>query len=121
MIRRWETSAEEIAAALGGRREGRNWRCRCPLHGGFSLILKDGDAGRVLATCWGGCDRADVLAELRRCGLLGGDSVGYRLPSVTLPRRDNATCDATRTARALAIWHESRPIAGTIAERYLIS
>jgi hypothetical protein len=60
MIRRWETSAEEIAAALGGRREGRNWRCRCPLHGGFSLILKDGDAGRVLATCWGGCDRADA-------------------------------------------------------------
>jgi hypothetical protein len=92
-----------------------------PATRGFSLILKDGDTGRVLATCWGGCDRADVLAELRRCGLLGGDSVGYRLPSVTLPRRDNATCDATRTARALAIWHESRPIAGTIAERYLIS
>jgi hypothetical protein len=121
MTRRWETSAAGIAAALGGRREGRGWRCRCPLHGGFSLILSDGDAGRVLATCWGGCDRLDVLAELRRCGLLGGHGAGYRPRSVTPPRRDDTARDAARTGRALAILHESRPIAGTIAERYLMS
>jgi putative DNA primase/helicase len=118
MTRQWDTSAAEIAAALGGRREGRGWRCRCPLHGGFSLILSDGDAGRVLATCWGGCDRLDVLNELRRCGLLGAS---YRLPSVTEPRPRDTKCDARRTARALAIWHEAWPIAGTIAERYLLS
>jgi putative DNA primase/helicase len=121
MTRRWETSVAEIAAALGGRREGRNWRCRCPLHGGFSLILKDGDAGRVLATCWGGCDRLEVLAELRRLGLLCRHSADYRPPRVTLMRREDTNGDAARTAQALAIWHESRPIAGTIAERYLLS
>jgi putative DNA primase/helicase len=121
MTRRWETSAAEVAAALGGRREGRGWRCRCPLHGGFSLILSDGNAGRVLATCWGGCDRLDVLAELGRCGLLGKHGAGYQLPSVTQRRRDDTKGDAARTARALIIWHESRPIVGTIADRYLLS
>ncbi len=42
--------APDIAAALGdARREGRRWRCRCPLHGGRSLVLHEGDNGRVLA------------------------------------------------------------------------
>ena len=51
-------SAADIAHALGdARREGRGWRCRCPLHQGRSLTLRDGDGGRVLVTCWGGCDR----------------------------------------------------------------
>lgn len=60
-------TAAAIAAALGdARREGHVWRCRCPLHGGRSLTLRDGEAGRILVTCWGGCDRLDVLAELRR-------------------------------------------------------
>jgi hypothetical protein len=67
-------NAAEIACALGdAHREGQGWRCRCPLHGGQSLVLRDGDGGRVLLWCWGGCDRFDILAELRRRGLLGGE------------------------------------------------
>jgi hypothetical protein len=47
-------TAAPIAAALGeARREGLAWRSRCPLHGGRNLVLRDGDAGRVLVTCWG--------------------------------------------------------------------
>jgi putative DNA primase/helicase len=66
-------NAADIARALGdARREGRTWRCRCPLHGGRSLTLRNGDGGCVLVTCWGGCNRLDVLAELRRRGLLDG-------------------------------------------------
>jgi len=35
-------NAAAIAAARGGRREGRDhWRCPCPLHGGRSLTLAD--------------------------------------------------------------------------------
>ena len=84
-------SAAEVAHALGdARREGRGWRCRCPLHQGRSLRLRDSDGGCVLVTCWGGCDRLDVLAELRRRGLLDGQ-------------------DVARTTRAFAIWHEARP------------
>jgi len=64
------TMAGEIAASLEGRREGRQWRCRCPIHGGHSLLVRDGDAGRILIFCHGGCEPRDVLAELRRSGLL---------------------------------------------------
>jgi hypothetical protein len=35
-------SAAEIAAPLGGRREGRDWHCRCPVHGCNSLTLRNG-------------------------------------------------------------------------------
>jgi hypothetical protein len=46
-------NAADIARALGdARREDPAWRCRCPLHGGRSLVLRDGDGGRVLATWW---------------------------------------------------------------------
>jgi hypothetical protein len=108
-----------IAATLGdARREGHAWRCRCPLHGGHSLILRDGDAGRVLATCWGGCDRHDVLAELRGRGLLDGRCTDYRPRGAAPPRRDDAHDDARRTARAFAIWDESAPAPTTVA-RYL--
>jgi putative DNA primase/helicase len=104
-------SAADIAHALGdARREGRDWRCRCPMHQGRSLTLRDGDGGRLLAWCFGGCDSRDVLIELRRRGLLDGRTTGYRRPS-----------PQTRTARALAIWHEARPAAGTIVESYLRS
>jgi Toprim domain len=112
------TSAE-IARVLGdARREGRGWRCRCPLHGGRSLVLRDGDQGRVLATCWAGCNRFDVLAELRRCGLLDDrlDQL-YNEPA-------NPICEpyhlAERNGRlALEIWNAGRDVGGTPAARYL--
>ena len=111
-------SAADIAHALGeARREGHGWRCRCPLHQGRSLTLRDGDGGRLLAWCFGGCDSRDVLIELRRCGLLGGHTSDYERPSPRTSQRE----DVARTARALAIWHEARPAVGTIVESYLRS
>ena len=102
-------SAADIALALGdARREGHSWRCRCPVHGGRSLVLRDGYADRLLVKCWSGCITGEVLAELRRLGLVGHRAKDYRAPAVT--RRD----DAARTARALRIWHEARPIQGTL-------
>jgi putative DNA primase/helicase len=48
-------TAAAIATALGGaHREGRDWRCPCPLHGGWSLTLPDGREGRLFVRCWGG-------------------------------------------------------------------
>src|SRR5262245_54647259 len=109
-------SAATTAAALGdARREGRDWRCRCPLHNGRSLTLRDGDGGRVLMTCWAGCDRLDVLAELRRRGLLDGRTTDYAGAS---PRKSERE-DAVRIVRALAIWREARPADGTIVQKYL--
>jgi hypothetical protein len=108
-----------IAAALGdARREGLGWRCRCPLHGGHSLVLRDGDAGRLLVTCWGGCDRREVLAELRRGrGLLDGRA-DYAPRIVSAPRGHD---DASRTARAFNTWRSAGDGADTIVRRYLAS
>jgi putative DNA primase/helicase len=110
------TTAADIAAALEGRREGRQWRCRCPIHGGCSLLVRDGDAGRILVFCHGGCEARDLLAELRRSGLLSGTSENYRLPPM---RRNDRLDEAARTAWALAVWRETRPADGTIVETYL--
>ena len=50
-------SAADVAALLGdARREAGGRRCR--RHGGRSLVLRDGEDGRLLATCWAGCNRA---------------------------------------------------------------
>jgi putative DNA primase/helicase len=109
-------NAAAIAAALGdARRDGPAWRCRCPLHGGRSLVLGDADNGCVLATCWGGCDRSDVLAELRRRGLLSGPA-DYTAHIISPPRRHD---DALRSVRALAIWRGARDGADTLVARYL--
>jgi putative DNA primase/helicase len=116
------------APALGdARREGHAWRCRCPLHGGRSLVIRDGEDGRVLVTCWGGCYRLDVLAELRRRGLLER-SVNYARPAFEQfehfehkPAPHRCGDDADRTTRALSILRWAREGEDTIVATYLAS
>jgi hypothetical protein len=114
-------NAADIAAALGSiHREGRAWRCRCPLHGGRSLVLRDGDQGQLLVTCWGGCDRLAVLTELRSRGLLA-NRTDYRLPSVARAQVNHAVqTDWRHTAGPLAMWRAS-VAAPEIIKRYLAS
>src|SRR4051794_14387479 len=68
---------EHIARRLGGaRKNGGGWDCRCPAHDDHepSLSLSVGEDGRLLWCCHTGCDQADVLAGLRKRGvLLNGD------------------------------------------------
>jgi putative DNA primase/helicase len=108
-------NAAEIAMALGdARREGRASRCRCPSCGGRNLTLEDG-ASALLVWCWNNCDSRDVLAELRRRGLIDGraDHVPH---IISAPRRAHRM---SRTASALGIWREARDGAETIARHYL--
>jgi putative DNA primase/helicase len=108
-------TAAEIAAALGNaRREGGNYRCTCPLHGGRSLTLRDGRA-TLLVRCWAGCNTRGVLAELRRRGLFGGPAE-YRPPPASVARADDNA--ARRIEIARSIWHEARDARGTPMERY---
>jgi hypothetical protein len=72
----------------------------------------------VLATCWAGCDRLDVLRELRTRGLLGAQAREYRPHAAALPRRDDDASDAARTASARAILRET-VAAPQIIGRYL--
>jgi putative DNA primase/helicase len=108
-------NAAEIALALGdARREGRAWRCRCLSCGGRNLTLEDGSSA-LLVWCWNNCDSRDVLAELRRRGLIDGraDHVPH---VISAPRRAYRT---SRTASALGIWREARDGAETVARHYL--
>ena len=114
-------SAATIAAALNGKREGHNWRCRCPLHGGRSLLVRDGDGGRTLVKCWAGCAGADVIAKLRRMGLVESYS-GERGPisasNIIEARPDD---ENRRRDYALRIWRDSWRGEGSLAATYLAS
>jgi phage/plasmid primase-like uncharacterized protein len=67
--------AAGIARRLGGRRQGDNWRFACPRDCGYSLSLSDGEDGRLLAFCFGGCTFDEVMLALVEYGLLDGDDV----------------------------------------------
>ena len=114
-------TAAEIAAALNGKREGHNWRCRCPLHGGRSLLVRDGDGGRTLVKCWAGCAGADVIAELRRMGLVESYSAErgpISASNIIEGRRDS---ENRRRDYALRIWRDTWRGEGSPAATYLAS
>ena len=111
-------NAAHIAHALGdARREGRGWRCRCPLHGGRSLTLREGDEGRLLVWCFGGCNSHDVLGELRRCRLLDGKPQRRDTIKKSPPHDD----DERKIARARQIWHGAYDALQSPVGRYLAS
>jgi putative DNA primase/helicase len=112
--------AAETAKALGGaRREGHDWRCNCPIHGGNSLTLRDGLKG-LLVKCWGGgCDARDILAALRRCRLTGGDR--SRNKSSADDRAKNSRGRPGRIELAHRLWNEARGARGSPVVRYLAS
>jgi putative DNA primase/helicase len=100
-----------------GARRRATRRPRVALPVPIALVIRDGDSGCVLATCWGGCDRRDVLAELRGRGLLDGRA-DYPPQIISAPRGHD---DASRTVRALNIWRSARDGADTMVRRYLAS
>ena len=65
--------AGAIARRLGGQRQGGNWRCACPRDCGYSLSLSDGEDGRLLAFCFGGCEFNEIMPALVEYGLLDDD------------------------------------------------
>jgi putative DNA primase/helicase len=122
-------SAESIARALGeARREGLDWRCPCPVHGGRSLALKDTLDGRLLIHCFGGCEWREVFDELRASGLLGEHPGAFR-PEEDYERRQReelaAKTEIERIRRAITsardLCRRSLPAAGTLVETYLRS
>src|SRR4051794_35378610 len=109
-----EEALPRLVAALGGRRSGAGYVCRCPLHGDRhpSLSVGLGSSGALLLFCHAGCDSRELIAEIRRRGLW---------PHLqAAPSRPNpaAALDAVnaRRAKAAAIWRASVPIAMTPGE-----
>jgi hypothetical protein len=108
-------SAADIAAILEGRREGREWRCRCPLHGGRSLLIRDGQDG-LLVKCFGGCDSSAVLAEFRRMGLCEKKTAYF-----DAPRNQSNDDERRRSEYALRIFDQSWHGKDSLAATYLAS
>lgn len=85
-------TAAEIAAALGGRKTGTGWSCRCPAHDDKveSLSVGEGKGGKPLVHCHAGCEQLDVIAALKSRALWNGHDpeplVPFDLPSAR-PRK----------------------------------
>ena len=103
--------AASIARALGGHRNGDGYLVRCPVsrHGkgrgdrSPSLSIRDGD-DCLLVRCFAGCDPRDVLAELRRRGLLDDAQRRHRVEPCERyepPHEPNP--------HALTLWRGAKP------------
>ena len=95
----------DLADALQGKREGHEWRCRCPVHGGRSLCVTE-KVGRILLVCRAGCPQGEVIAELKRLGLWGGNT-SYEAPPPAPPVQSDTE---RRADRASELWEQSHPI-----------
>jgi hypothetical protein len=116
-------SAAQVARALGGAtRNGRGWVARCCCHEDRrpSLSLCDGDDGKLLVKCFAGCDPRDILAELRRRGLLDDRQRDFRpTRKAWLPPRSADPDKRGHSDFAAAIWRDAVDPRGTLAEKYL--
>jgi putative DNA primase/helicase len=121
-------NAAEIAALLGGATcNGRGWLCTCPAHPDRtpSLSIMDGDRVPIVVKCFAGCDSREVLAELRRLGLLddGADRRdGHRADRrpYRAIQRFSTPCKASDSTID-DVLSRCLPIRGTLAEAYLAS
>jgi hypothetical protein len=112
-------TAVEIARVLGAARRSGKWcSCRCPAHDDRSpsLSLRDGEYG-LIVHCWAGCDPSEVLAELRRLGLLSNDRRDYHW--YAKDRADDSHDRERRTEIARRIWNAAKDARGTPVDRYL--
>jgi putative DNA primase/helicase len=114
-----EKTAETVARALGGKRQGDGWTARCPAHDDRapSLSIGAADNGKLLVHCHAGCEQSEVVAALRARGLW----IEPSRPSILrrLGRQVVEQDQVERRKAALAIWEASRPAQATLAETYL--
>jgi hypothetical protein len=89
------------------------------------LALRDGERG-LIVKCWAGCDSRDILAELRRLGLLGDGNLEPQHPfdpaELERQRAAQEQNERRRSAAALDIWNnETVDPRGSVTERYWAS
>ena len=117
-------NAADIARALGGKRSGNQWKCRCPAHADSdpSMIVFDGRHS-VQVRCYSGCDPLDIIAALRAMGLWEGsgrnDDIVIGLDELRRRRTTPATDPTRHHKLAMTIWESAIDPRGTPAEDYL--
>ena len=94
---------DRIGGALGGRRSGRGWSARCPLHGDrhASLSLWIDEQGRLAVHCHAGCPDDELVAHLRRRGLWCERTDPVRAAA------NAAAYERQRREEARTLWRES--------------
>jgi len=118
--------AEDIANALGGRRSGRQYACRCPAHEDTSpsLIVFDGHTD-VQVRCMAGCHNDEIIAALRKRGIWqsGGRPITTLMhePSSQSVMDDVPLLPETHRELGLDIFSRGADIRGSLAEKYLTS
>ena len=116
--------AATIARMLGGKQRGHGWLCHCPCHDDEhpSLSIRQIDK-TVLFHCFAGCSFEEITGALRSRGLYG-QTGGSRNRHLAMHRRPQMETvereeDAEAEGEALELWLRAKPLAGTLAERYL--
>ena len=114
--------AAEIAAALGGRRTGNGWICKCVCHDDRnpSLSIGQGVDGTVLLRCHAGCSSVDIIAELDRRGLWPErERRSVAGANIKPQRRQNQHDPADRIAFVRRLWREAKDPRATLVAGYL--
>jgi hypothetical protein len=96
-----------IARNLGGECGGANWRCPCPLGCGYSLSLAEGEGGRLLAYCFGGCAYPEIEAALVPYGLLDDDD--FEVSRCVTVCQHEPRDDARRIEHARQLYESAAP------------
>jgi hypothetical protein len=111
--------AARVAEKLAGHKvpdRGGNYLVKCPAHedDSPSLSLRDGKRG-LLVHCFARCSPSEVFIAIRR---IDG---GLLQPGQTAPQAAKGSTEYGRRQheKAAWLWSKRRPIAGSIAERYL--
>ena len=107
-----ERRARRIVESLGGTWRGTRGECRCPAHSDSSpsLSVRLGDTA-ILFHCFAGCTTVEVMKALQHERL--NDRSPLVMPQGS-PKRD-------MSALASRLWKASMPVAGTLAEDYLLA
>src|SRR3989304_2164775 len=73
--------AESLAERLNGRREGKDWRCECPLHNNARHLIITDKGDKPVWHCMGGASNDEVTRVFIELGLWeGGDSHESSVP-----------------------------------------
>jgi len=106
--------AEEITSRIRGKWKRGYGEGRCPLHDdkNASMTIRNSETGTVLFNCHAGCPSGEIVAELRRTGVLDGK----RTVVAAQPARDSSYAEM-----AMKVWAKTKPATGTLVETYLRS
>jgi len=118
-------TAEQIAAALGGRKSGGCFIARCPAHDDHnpSLTISDGHDGKVLVKCFSGCSQEKVISALRSLDLWPDNQAFHRdcIPAFRHSTCKPAIAKPENIAGPKRIFDEAVQASGTFVETYFRS